>query len=172
MYQSYSNGVWMWQGAQCSLLEYCLTKISCPRHMTWYSTKSYYYSSSFLMLSTKGNSSYYHFKVFGMTQLGIEPTTPFPPPPPPPSPITKQMLYQLSHCASTFVNIVLPVTDNCPSWISHWVCKHGGPEWLGPSLSAFTKADALPTESLCQYFCAHSFASNWQLPFLNQPLSL
>ena len=32
IFQSYHNGVWMWQGAQCSLLERCLTGISRPRH--------------------------------------------------------------------------------------------------------------------------------------------
>ena len=32
----------MWQGAQCSFLECCLTEISRPRHLTWYSTKSHY----------------------------------------------------------------------------------------------------------------------------------
>ena len=32
IFQSYRDGVWMWQGAQCSLLECCLTEISSPRH--------------------------------------------------------------------------------------------------------------------------------------------
>ena len=32
LFQSYCDGVWMWQGAQCSLLECCLTEISRPRH--------------------------------------------------------------------------------------------------------------------------------------------
>ena len=32
IFQSYCDGVWMWQGAQCSLLECCLIEISCPRH--------------------------------------------------------------------------------------------------------------------------------------------
>ena len=32
IFQSYRDGVWMWQGAQCSLLECCLTEISRPRH--------------------------------------------------------------------------------------------------------------------------------------------
>ena len=32
LFQSYRDGVWMWQGAQCSLLECCLTEISRPRH--------------------------------------------------------------------------------------------------------------------------------------------
>ena len=31
--QSYRDGVWMWQEAQCSLLDSCLTKISGPRHL-------------------------------------------------------------------------------------------------------------------------------------------
>ena len=30
IFQSYRDGVWMWQGAQCSLLECCLTEISRP----------------------------------------------------------------------------------------------------------------------------------------------
>ena len=41
-FQSYPDSVWMWQGAQCSLLECCLTEISCPRKLTWYSTQSHY----------------------------------------------------------------------------------------------------------------------------------
>ena len=32
IFQSYRDGVWMWQGAECSLLECCLTEISCTRH--------------------------------------------------------------------------------------------------------------------------------------------
>ena len=32
LFQSYRDCVWMWQGAQCSLLECCLTEISRPRH--------------------------------------------------------------------------------------------------------------------------------------------
>ena len=32
IFQSYRDGVWMWQGAQCSLLECCLIEISRPRH--------------------------------------------------------------------------------------------------------------------------------------------
>ena len=32
IFQSYCDGAWMWQGAQCSLLECCLTEISRPRH--------------------------------------------------------------------------------------------------------------------------------------------
>ena len=31
IFQSYRDGVWMWQGAQCSLLGCCLTEISRPR---------------------------------------------------------------------------------------------------------------------------------------------
>ena len=42
IFQSYREGVWMWQGAQCSLLECCLTEISCPRYLTRYSTQSHY----------------------------------------------------------------------------------------------------------------------------------
>ena len=38
IFQVCPYGVWMWQGAQCSLSVCCLTEISCPRHMTWYST--------------------------------------------------------------------------------------------------------------------------------------
>ena len=34
VFQSYHDGVGMWQGAKCSLLEYCLSEISCPKHMT------------------------------------------------------------------------------------------------------------------------------------------
>ena len=32
IFQSYRDVVWMWQGAQCSLLRCCLTEISRPRH--------------------------------------------------------------------------------------------------------------------------------------------
>ena len=42
IFQSYRDGVWMWQGAQCSLVECCLTEISRPRHLTWYSTQPHY----------------------------------------------------------------------------------------------------------------------------------
>ena len=31
IFQSYRDGVWMWQGVQCSPLECCLTEISRPR---------------------------------------------------------------------------------------------------------------------------------------------
>ena len=42
IFQSYRDGVLMWQGAQCSLLEDCLTEISRLRHLTWYSTHTHY----------------------------------------------------------------------------------------------------------------------------------
>ena len=42
IFQSYHDSVWMWQGAQCSLLECCITEISHPRHLTWYSIQSHY----------------------------------------------------------------------------------------------------------------------------------
>ena len=32
IFQSYSDDVWIWQGAQCSLLECCLTEMSRLRH--------------------------------------------------------------------------------------------------------------------------------------------
>ena len=28
------SATWLWQGAQCSLLQCCLTEVSCPRHLT------------------------------------------------------------------------------------------------------------------------------------------
>ena len=34
IFQSYLDGVWMWKGAKYSLLESCLTDISCQRHLT------------------------------------------------------------------------------------------------------------------------------------------
>ena len=45
IFQSYRDGVWMWQGAQCSLLECCLTEISCPRHfdMIFHSVTLYWH---------------------------------------------------------------------------------------------------------------------------------
>ena len=33
IFQSYCDGISMWQGSQCSLLECCLTEISRPRHL-------------------------------------------------------------------------------------------------------------------------------------------
>ena len=32
IFQLYYDGVWIWQGAQCSLLECCLAEISHPGH--------------------------------------------------------------------------------------------------------------------------------------------
>ena len=40
IFQSYHNGIWLWQEAQCSLLQCWLTEVSCPRHLTWYHTQS------------------------------------------------------------------------------------------------------------------------------------
>ena len=42
IFQSYHDGVWLRQEAQCSLLECCLIEVSCPRHLTWYHTQSHY----------------------------------------------------------------------------------------------------------------------------------
>ena len=42
IFQSHHDGVWLRQGAQCSLLFCCLTEVSCPRHLTWYHTQSHY----------------------------------------------------------------------------------------------------------------------------------
>ena len=33
-FQSYHDGVWLRQGAQCSLLLCCVTEVSSPRHLT------------------------------------------------------------------------------------------------------------------------------------------
>ena len=68
IFQSYCDGVWMWQGAQCSLLECCLSKISRPRHLIWYSTMQSHYTDTERATSTI-------LKVFGMTRPGIEPTS-------------------------------------------------------------------------------------------------
>ena len=42
IFQSYHNGIWLQQGAQCSLLKCCLTEVSCPRHLIWYHIQSHY----------------------------------------------------------------------------------------------------------------------------------
>ena len=42
IFQSYYDGVWLRQGAQCSLLLCCVTEVSCLRHLTWYHTQSHY----------------------------------------------------------------------------------------------------------------------------------
>ena len=42
IFQPYHDGVWLRQGAQCSLLLCCVTEVSCPRHLTWYHTQSHY----------------------------------------------------------------------------------------------------------------------------------
>ena len=34
IFQSYHDGVWLRQGAQCSSLLCCITEVSCPRHLT------------------------------------------------------------------------------------------------------------------------------------------
>ena len=76
----------MWQGAQCSLLECCLTEISRSRHLTWYSTQSHYTDTEltrfwFLALLSKclgpseSATSTFLFLVFGRTWPGIEPAT-------------------------------------------------------------------------------------------------
>ena len=70
LYVAFNNlSVISWQclqGAQCLLLRCCLTEISHPKHLTWYSTQSRYtdterqvliLSSTFLMLSTKRTSN-------------------------------------------------------------------------------------------------------------------
>ena len=85
IFQSYRDGVWMWQGAQCSLLECCLTEILCPRHfdMIFHPVTLYWHWADqfrFLALlsscwapSERAASTI--FKVFGMTRPGIEPAT-------------------------------------------------------------------------------------------------
>ena len=42
IFQSYHDGVWLRQGAQCSLLLCCVNEVSCPRHLTEYHTQSHY----------------------------------------------------------------------------------------------------------------------------------
>ena len=42
IFQSCHDGVYLQQGAQCSLLYRCLTEVSWPRHFTWYQTQSHY----------------------------------------------------------------------------------------------------------------------------------
>lgn len=40
-FQSYRHGVWLRQGAQCSLLKCCLTEVSCRRHLTYHNHSHY-----------------------------------------------------------------------------------------------------------------------------------
>ena len=40
--KSYHDGVWLRQGAQCSLLLFCVTGVPYPRHLKWYHTQSHY----------------------------------------------------------------------------------------------------------------------------------
>ena len=40
IFLSYHDGVWLRQGAQCSLWLCCVTEVSCPRHLTWYHIQS------------------------------------------------------------------------------------------------------------------------------------
>ena len=42
IFQSHHDGVWLQQGAQCSLLLCCATEVSCPRHLTQYHMQSHY----------------------------------------------------------------------------------------------------------------------------------
>ena len=39
---TYHDGVWLRQGAQCSLLLCCDVEVSCPRHLTRYHTQPHY----------------------------------------------------------------------------------------------------------------------------------
>ena len=65
IFQSCWDGVWMWQGAQCSLLQCCLTEISHPRYISWWTQSHWHYthtgltssSSAFLLRSSKQKSS-------------------------------------------------------------------------------------------------------------------
>ena len=42
LFQSYHDGVWLRQGAQCSLLLCCFIEVSCPIHLKLYHTQSHY----------------------------------------------------------------------------------------------------------------------------------
>ena len=79
---SHHDGIWTWQGAQCSLLECCLTEISCPRCMTWHSPGQIILTPGWRVLSPLSQcwmpskrAASTIFKVFGMTLSGFEPTT-------------------------------------------------------------------------------------------------
>ena len=99
VFQSYSDGVWVWHWAKCSLLECCFTEISHPRYMRWYSichiilTAGWQVlipSSTFLLLNAKrAASTIFKFLVWLGQGSNQQP------------PITKWMLLQLSHCAGS-----------------------------------------------------------------------
>ena len=69
-FQSYCDGIWMWQGAQCSLLECCLTEIAPLKHLTWYSIKSHY-------IDTELTSSDFLFYFLNTEQQAKEQLVPF-----------------------------------------------------------------------------------------------
>ena len=83
IFQSYHDGVWLRQEAQCSLLLCRVTDVSCPRHLTLYYTQSHYPNtastnpSSTPRLSAKAGAASTVFKDFGMSRPGIEPVTSF-----------------------------------------------------------------------------------------------
>ena len=94
IFQSYHDGVWLRQEAQCSLLLCRVTEVSCPRHLTLYYTQSHYPNtastnpSSTPCLSAKAGAASTIFKDFGMSRPGIEPVT---------SSFAEPTLYRLSY---------------------------------------------------------------------------
>ena len=80
VFQSYRDGVSIWQGTQCSTFRVMFPEISRPGNIMWNSIQSHYIdtrpiSSAFSMLSASKRAASTIFKVFGMTRPGIEPTT-------------------------------------------------------------------------------------------------
>ena len=67
-----------------------------PVTLYWHWVDQFWFLATFLMLSAKRKSSWYHFE----SRPGID--TAAPPPPPPPPPVTKRTLSQLSHCVGWF----------------------------------------------------------------------
>ena len=52
IFQLYLDSVWMWQGAEYSFSECCLTIISCPWQISWFSTQSHYTDTGLISSSS------------------------------------------------------------------------------------------------------------------------
>ena len=96
IFQSYHDSVWVWQGAQCSLLECCLTEISAQTHdMIFHPVTLYWHWADLFALLSKYWASCERAVstiLKSLVQLGWDQTDNLP--------ITKCMLYQMRHCAS------------------------------------------------------------------------
>ena len=147
IFQSYRDGVWKWQGAQCSLLECCLTEISHHRHfdmifhpdtLYWHWADQFY----FLIAECQAKVQLVPFlKSLVWPGQGLNPQPPG----------HKADALPLSHCADVFFFFFLNIPTSTVRGIhvSKWQSARSSLLFLAPHQVGFFRISRFIPDGIC-----------------------